>query len=262
MKLHPDSNLKIVICMAIPEEFSSFLKLLGYKIRHLSTIFVTKFHNKQLFLFPTGMGLKNFWLTLAQSIPKLRPDLIVSCGFCGELAVCNRLDTLCVPVFTYTYPFTSNFPALKLTISLDIFRHLAQIVKVLPVESISTPVYIPKSEIPPVNPSVPTVVDMETYYLAFTAYILEIPFISFRIITDRRDDEILFNVNQIVNKKGFVSIPRVLRLIGRKPSIIPNMIFYRARALFAADLLARALLEFLKLPDDVIKLLEPPRRLV
>ncbi len=260
-RLRSDLDLKIAIFMAIPEEFSPFLKLLGYKIRRLSTIFVTRFHNKQLFLLPTGMGLNNFWLTLAQSIPELRPDLMISCGFCGELTLCNELDTLYIPVFSYAYPFNSSFPGLKLTVPSDIFKHLSQVVKLKLVESISTPVYIPKSRITPVNPPAPAIVDMETYYLAFASYILKVPFISFRAVTDRRNDEILFDVNRIINRKGFVSIPRVMALIFRKPQILQNMLFYRKRALFSADLLARALLEFLSLPNETVRLLEPPNKL-
>ncbi len=250
-------RLKIVFSAAIPEEYLPFLKKLGNKIRKTKTFFVTELSTKTLYLLPTGMGLKNLWLTHAQTIPKIRPDVIVSFGFCGGLAFCSKLDNIYLPVSMKSFPRSDYFPPLISKLPTKILYRLKE-TTFTPVVSISTPMYLPKHRIEKNSLNLPSIVDMETYYLAFISYKLKIPFISIRAMTDKWNEEVPFDTNEIINTKGFVSIPKVLKTILKNPNIVPHLNFYRHRAQKASNLLAKTLHQILKLPNELIRTMEHP----
>ena len=100
--------------------------------------------------------------------------------------------------------------------------------------------------------------DMESYFLAALACESRLPFLCLRAISDGLRDAIGFDVRDIADGRGRVSIRKVARMAGKDPRVLKSFHQCWKRSRKAARSLAVALEALLTMPLDG---LEPPRLL-
>lgn len=86
-----------------------------------------------------------------------------------------------------------------------------------------------------------SVVDMESFYVAELAASRGIPFVALRAILDPLNQEIPFPLREVQGGDGRPSLLQTLRLILRRPSIIPPLSLLWRESVIAARSLARGL---------------------
>ncbi|WP_177193456.1 hypothetical protein [Thermodesulforhabdus norvegica] len=210
-------------------------------------------------LVATGMG-PNFWFRHGLRILNhLRPDLLISFGFCGELTASHSDSGLYIPTIFRPpgYHSSSPLPVLSLTLPSSVIKTLAAYGGTV-CQAISVPVYVPKKFIA-TKDTAPSILDMESYFTALVASLFGLPFICLRAKTDGPDDEIPFEVNRLIDSSGFVSIRRVLSYAFGDPGVIVSFFRYFRRSAKAAAVLKEAVLAVLRLPLADLTSIEPPR---
>lgn len=220
--------------------------------------------NCRCVLIATGMGPMS-WLRYGVNIlPIISPDLLISFGFCGEIHTLSNLSRLYAPVIFRIPPLNTAIKSLPTLMAIPPIptRQVLADHKTLISEVISTPIYIPKYSLPAIPYIVPTVVDMESYFMALTASIYRIPFLCIRAATDGPNDAIPFDVNRLLDNRGFVSMRRVLSVVAESPGLLHSFVRYFLRSRTAAYSLKKLLLDIIALPKPVLKSSAIPKPLV
>lgn len=261
----------IMISVAIPEEygplktiFSPSMTIKGKIPVYEAYLTLPDMSSKEgvlcrCVLVVTGMG-PNFWFKYGPPIiNRLRPDLLISMGFCGELTAPVNRSGLYLPTLFTPPPSGScvHLPALSLTPPLAVLKALGP-KGVTISKAISVPIYVPKSRIG-CSSAVPLILDMESYFTALTASLFCLPFIPIRARTDGPEEEIPFDVNRLLDSSGFVSIRRVVFCLLERPQIAVSFLRYYRRSVKAARQLKDALTSVLSLPLRELISGGPPR---
>ncbi len=236
-----------MLCSAIPQEYKKLLFTDSWRKFSLKDYYFYSLESKdkKIFLAPTGMGIRwiiNHWQSILELI---KPSVIVSFGFCGELRVSAKSGLFVGTCFT-SFPESPYLLEQPLPLHLQTFfaerkAHIAKIISVLS--------FIGKDKIPvPINQEI--IVDMESFFLASLAYQKGIPFISIRATTDKAEEEIPFDVNKLLDTKGRVSIKRVALLVKEAPKHVFSFYKFWKKAEIASKKLTLLIRDLIALPPE------------
>jgi adenosylhomocysteine nucleosidase len=218
--------MKLAIFSALPQE----LKTITENIKPLRTygldrfrVSCAEFSSCEITAVETGVGVKNSESALTAFLWGSDPDVILSAGFGGALYSGARAGELVWASKALLFPdgTSLDIPDVEGT-----FKSLQGRVPIKKGSVITLRDFTKKSVIInriPLELPFP-VCDMETYPLASIAARRGIPFIAVRSITDAAGEELPFEPRDISDEHGFYSFPRALKLLLRKPGVIPGII--------------------------------------
>jgi len=265
---------RYLLLAAIPEEYSHFLSLtkpwrkLSGKHFH---ILASMQPSKAFFFYPTGMGVRHIISHWKAIIDLIKPDVIISFGFCGEL-FSSKSSGLFLGTHYYPFPQSSYFKPLEQTLSVEIIEFCIGSGITL-AKVITTPVFLSKKDTFNLTQnSLPLfdteqlkasniIIDMESAIIANLAHQASIPFLSLRATTDAHDKEVPFDVERLLNEQGFVSPKKVISLLVRNPALLFHFLHFWRISLKASKNLSIALWNFLSLPPRAFEI-KPPRVVV
>ncbi|MCX7822784.1 MAG: hypothetical protein N2260_05000 [Syntrophobacterales bacterium] len=264
----PSTKKNLLLCSAIPEEYSPFLKRFGFwekKTIKALPFFKLELPDRVLFLTPTGMGVRALVSHWQELIKYVKPNVIISFGFCGELSSSPPgklfLSSQFVPLLE-----NNSFRAVEQPLTLEILE-FSSMYGITLAMSISTPVFISKHHVLKlITPSPPSqkkktidtssvIIDMESVILANLAVRDKIPILSLRASTDAYDEDIPFDVETLLDEGGFVSIRKALYMLKEDPWLISSFMHFWKVSSRAARNLANVLERLINLPFR----LETPR---
>ncbi|MEI6206886.1 MAG: hypothetical protein WCP20_08890 [Desulfuromonadales bacterium] len=247
--------MNIAFIVAMPEEFRSVICHVGspvsMRIGQYKACSGT-FAGHDIMVLQSGMGFDNAAKGAATLIGVVRPDIVISAGFCGGIApdlgvgdvvVATRLAILTGGVVDEVQVEPAavgrNFVAGQAASTNRVFGGLF----------ISTPVVISKAHIAAMLPdgAPHPVVEMESAAIALIAAENGIPFIGFRSVSDPADEELGFSPDEFCDPQMRVRPRKVLLTVLRKPHIIPQLFRLAGNSRIAAKNLSAAVRELLLL---------------
>jgi len=223
---------------------------------------------KAFFFYPTGMGIRHLILHWKTIIGQIKPDVIISFGFCGELFT-SESRGLFLGTHYYPFPQSSYFKPLEQTLSPEISEFCSRSGIAL-AKIITTPIFLSKKDIfklmqDNLSPSYMEqlkasniIIDMESALIANLAHQASIPFLSLRATTDAHDKEVPFDVETLLNEEGFVSIKKVISLLVRNPALLFHFLHFWRASRKASENLSATLQNLLSLPPRAFDI-GPPR---
>lgn len=239
--------MKILILAALPQEYSPLKKLLpGWRIldRKPAKKITCKLLDKEIVLIECGMGPKSAEEALRREIPEFEPDLLIFSGFAGGLHPNLKVGAVCFAagarVACSEDLFEFRFPK-----ELNVFLAKNNI---LPVLGISSEMPENKHDLYALAHGEMAVADMETAKVAEIALEMKVPFICFRAISDRMDQDLGFDLNDITDGRGRVRLSGVISTVLRKPAALKAFYLSWRRSRLAARNLCRSVTAFLGIP--------------
>ncbi|HAM51954.1 MAG TPA: hypothetical protein DCP92_15175 [Nitrospiraceae bacterium] len=220
--------MRIAVFSAFPHELRRIVKDFGatkHSGKRPFAVFSALSSSHEILLIQVGIGPLNAETAVNYVFKEFRPDYVVSVGFGGALYVGavigeltwaptvlslkeNGIETLGIPDARAIAEKLSGRIVIheKCVLTLDRWMEKAEIKKVLPVDFSLL------------------VCDMETFPLAKFSIQKGIPFFAIRSITDRADEEIPRELLAVCDESGNYSLPCALRLLLRKPHLVPKII--------------------------------------
>ena len=245
--------MKIGIITAMPEETQAIIralphvqkKQLGWRMLHHAQL-----SGHEIVIAEAGMGFTNATVAARQLMGELRPDLMVSAGFCGGIAAGLRVGdvVLATGLTILSESGLKEVPVTIAPVSRDfVFRQAAEGQRVFAGLFVTTTAIMPKSRLAALLPADAPfpVVEMESGAIALLAGEQGIPFVGLRTVSDPFDEELGFSLDEFCDDRMRIRIPRVLLTIARKPRIIPQLIRLARNSRVAADRLTRSLEELM-----------------
>jgi len=246
--------MKIGIITAMPEETQAIIRALPYTqkirtdggIRHHALL-----AGHEVVIAEAGMGCANATAAARQLIADLRPDLMVSAGFCGGIAAELRVGDA---VLATGLVMVADGELKKVPVSLSplgsefLSRQSGEQSRVFAGLFASTTVIIPKHRLAallPVDAPYP-VVEMESAAIALLAGENGIPFVGLRTVSDPFDEELGFSLEELCDGQMRIRIHRVLMTVARKPRITPQLIRLAGNSRVAATRLSTVMQMFLE----------------
>jgi adenosylhomocysteine nucleosidase len=224
--------MKIGIITAMPEETGAILRISG-KTQKIQVggraVHQAQVAGHELTVIEAGMGFDNATKAVRLLVEELRPDMLVSAGFCGGiragLVVGDAVlaSGLVVISGSGLKPVEANIPAVCGDL---VSSQTAAGSRLFAGLFVSTRSIMKKDRLdallPPDAPC--PVVEMESAAIALAAAEKGIPFIGLRTVSDPFDEELGFSLDEFCDRQMRIRIPRVLATIARKPRIIPQLI--------------------------------------
>lgn len=245
--------MKIGIITAMPEETQAVARAIGgAKKMLIGTLGVRQgaVAGHEVVIVEAGMGFKNAATAAEKLVHEVRPDMILSAGYCGgvsaELLVGDVVVAIAVHIVSggereavpVEIPAISrNFIVQQAAVGHRVFGGLFA----------STATIMPKSRLAvllPPDASFP-VVEMESAAIAIVAVENGISFSALRAVSDPFDEELGFFLDEFCDDRMRIRIPRVLLTIARKPRIIPQLIRLARNSRVAGASLSQAMERFL-----------------
>jgi adenosylhomocysteine nucleosidase len=246
--------MKIGLITAMPEETGALLKLLGPAKRGTCGNLTThrfECSGHEITLCEAGMGFDNAASAAEAVIREVRPDMLLSAGFCGgvspdltvgDVVVARTVAIVSDPLIEYVpveIPAQcSTFVAVQAAEGKRVYGGLFA----------STPAIISKVRLAGLLPRElhHQVVEMESAAIAIVAVENGIPFAGIRSVSDPFDEELGFTLDEFCDNRMRIRISRVLFTILRKPRIIPQLLRLARNSSIAGGSLAQAVEQFLK----------------
>ncbi|NLI81898.1 MAG: hypothetical protein GX443_09460 [Deltaproteobacteria bacterium] len=260
---------RIALFAALPWEFHAFRrrfhpwKLLCRVPFRVSCSF---WKDRELLLVETGMGKEMVESAMNWVFWSWPFDFLVSFGFAGGLHPSMSVGDsfLCRDFYRFD---TKTMRCDELHYVADIPAELLDWCKSAAVEccrTITTLRHEPKNVFSDALKSIPTAVDMESYYAAAFAHAWKLPFCCFRSISDSCTQELGFQVQDLAGERGRIKIVEVLRTIGKNPRTVPSFFRSWMRSQQAGHSLGKVVSAFvtcrgLTLPDRLQLLVNWPR---
>lgn len=256
--------LKIVLFAALPEEYREF-KRRTKPWQRLSRRPFRKYGcalaEKRLVLVETGMGRERILQCITLAMGEESPDLIVSFGFAGSLTAALPVGSVAMGG-DFLYRGEAACSSSELKVHTDVFdetvrdfcrEHNVTMARILTVDR-----PLPKHQLNCCN-SVPTLMDMESFFAARFAQEAGVPFFCFRSVSDGLQDEIEYDLDEI-SWQGKIRIRKVLMLVAKRPHLLKAFYASWRRSVVASRELASVLAQFLNLPAAKLKLIGSDRR--
>jgi adenosylhomocysteine nucleosidase len=245
--------MKIGIITAMPGETGAIIRALQrtQKIR----VGGRKLHKAQhlgheIVIAEAGMGFVNATTAARQLLDELRPDLVISAGFCGGIAAELQVGDVVVAtgLTIVSESGLQEVPVNISPVSRDfVSRQAVEGQRVFAGLFATTTAIMQKTQLaallPPDAPY--PVVEMESAAIALLAGEIGIPFVGLRTVSDPVDEELGFALDEFCDDRMRIRIPRVLLTVARKPRIIPQLIRLAGNSRVAAASLSQAFKRFL-----------------
>ena len=235
--------MRAALFAAFPQEITEIIRnLKGVQRpkRHPFSLFLGEYSSNEIIVVLAGMGSGNTEAALECILKEYKPDLVLSSGFGGAL-----YDGAVIGEIVWGSKVILIRDGIAETIELsrirDIFCRLPANFTVHEGNILTLERWMKKSEIKKIllqEFSFP-VCDMETFFLAKLSMKRGVPFIAFRSITDRADEEIPPEFLHVTDESGRYRLSRALRMIFSKPKLIPNIIRTGKNSVIASNTLWR-----------------------
>lgn len=242
--------MKIAIITAMPEETGALLNRLGVSAQAAAAGFPTSNGHELVIREAGGMGFDNAARAAENVISTCRPDLLLSCGFCGGISPDLKVgDVVAAVEVVIVAGSACEVVPVDIAESGRNFatRQSAQGARIFGGLFASTPAVIPKARLAGMLPagSRYPVVEMESAAVAIIAAENGISFAGIRAVSDPFDEELDFSLEEFCDDRMRVRIPRVLLTILRKPRIVPQLVRLARNSRIAGNSLADAVEKFL-----------------
>jgi len=245
--------MKIGIITAMPEETGAIIRILQQvqKIRVGGLpVHRAQLSGHEIFIVEAGMGFANATTAARQLMCELRPDLMVSAGFCGGISAGLQVGdvVLATGLTIVSENGLQEVPVTIPAIGRDfVSRQAGEGQRVFAGLFATTTVIMQKSRLAALLPADAPfpVVEMESGAIALLAGENGIPFAGIRTISDPFDEELGFALEEFCDDRMRIRIPRVLLTIARKPRIIPQLIRLARNSRVAAASLSQVMERFL-----------------
>jgi adenosylhomocysteine nucleosidase len=250
--------MRVALLFALPQEYACLKRLMGswrFVTGEPFKSFVSQDFDKELVLIETGMGRDRMVGALQWLLGRMHPDLVIAAGFAGSL---NR-DLAVGDAF-----LGEGFASLEMTsraetgprIRLEISKMLGQFceehrIRRTRIVTINQPAS--KQPISKDFENSVSLVDMESYFVGRFCYDRNIPFLSFRAISDGFLDEIDFDLVAITDTRGHVRIPLVLASVLKHPRLLGSYYLSWKRSTKAGRSLGKVLASLLNLPSAELR---------
>jgi adenosylhomocysteine nucleosidase len=245
--------MKIAIITAMPEETRAIIRVLGrmnkMRMGH-QVVYQGRTASHDLTVIEAGMGFANAETAARLIIGELRPDLIVSAGFCGGILEGLQVGDAVVAT-GLAIVSESGLEVVRVTIPEAcrdfVSRQAAEGRRVFGGLFATTTVIIPKMRLAALLPpdvQFP-VVEMESAAIAVLAGENGIPFAGLRTVSDPFNEELGFSLDEFCDDTMRIRIPKVLLTVARKPRIIPQLIRLAGNSRVAAASLSQAFMRFM-----------------
>ena len=245
--------MKIGIITAMPEETGAIIRALHQTQKNRTggrTLLHAQFSGHEIVIAEAGMGFDNATAAARQLISELRPDLMVSAGFCGGIAAELRVGDV-VLATGLALVSENGLQGVQVTIppvsQVFVSRQAGEGQRVFAGLFATATAIMPKSRLADLLPADAPfpVVEMESGAIALLAGENGIPFAGIRTISDPFDEELGFALDEFCDDRMRIRIPRVLLTIARKPRIIPQLIRLARNSRIAAASLSQVVERFL-----------------
>jgi nucleoside phosphorylase len=267
--------IRIAILAALPQEYQPFRKLIPSWQFVRRKPFRTLAHSmpeKELFVVETGMGEKPVQKAVQWIFQTKSPDFLLSIGFAGSLSKSLSVgDVLWGQRYVLHESFSEKNPSSgrnadpghvtpakplpeadqKTGMQFSPSERVSHFCQNHGVEKVQiVTVHQPEDKffLSHHFQNVPSIVDMESYFVAQFALAKQIPFLCFRAISDGLEDEIDFSPDQISGPDGRVRISRVLKVIAKEPRLMRSFYASWQRSREAGQRLGNVVASFVNLP--------------
>jgi adenosylhomocysteine nucleosidase len=236
--------MRLALFAAFPQEIKPIIKYFRAAKEAKTNpfkIFLTESSSYEIIVILTGVGVSNAEAAMKFVLEKYKPDSIISIGFCGALYKGAGIGDLIWASRVMLISQDKNH-TLEIQDSGKLLKVLCEQVPIKAGSVLSLERWMKKTEINQTltgELSFP-VCDMETYPLAHLSIKRGLPFIVIRAVTDTADEDIPFNPYEVCDTSGAFRISKVLGLLLRKPTLIPEIIRLGRNSKSASLTLCRA----------------------
>jgi nucleoside phosphorylase len=245
--------IRIVLLFALPQEYACLKRLMGswrFATREPFKSFTRQDSAKELVLIETGMGRDRMLEALEWLFGRFYPDLVIIAGFAGSLTGELAVGDTCLGEAFASLDLPSHSEEGS-RISLVISKRLVQFcdehgIRRTQIVTVNQPV--PKHRLSKEFEESVNIVDMESYYVGRFCHKRDIPFLSFRAISDGFLDHIDFDLAAITDARGHVRIPLVLASVLKNPWLLRSYYLSWKRSAKAAKSLGKVLASLVNLP--------------
>lgn len=245
--------MKIGIITAMPEETQAVCRASGGVTKTLIGTLVVRqvaVAGHEIVIVEAGMGFRNAATAAERLVHDVRPDMIISAGYCGGVSAELLVGDIVVATGVHIVSegereaVPVEIPAISRNF---VVQQAAEGHRVFGGLFASTATIMPKSRLaallPPDAPF--PVVEMESAAIAIVAVENGIPFSALRAVSDPYDEELGFSLDEFCDDRMRIRISRVLLTIARKPRIIPQLIRLARNSRIAGASLSQAMERFL-----------------
>jgi nucleoside phosphorylase len=219
--------MRIAVFSAFPQELRQIVKYFGARKHPRKGPFATfsaLSSSHEILLVQSGIGPLNAETALNDIFKAFNPNYVISLGFGGALydeAVIGEL-TWAPMVLSLKEAGIESF---EIPDARAIAERLSGKITIQEKCILTIDRWMKKSEIKKVFPGDASllVCDMETFPLAKISIQRGIPFFAIRSITDLADEEIPRELLAVCNGSGNYSLSCALRLLLRKPQLVPTI---------------------------------------
>jgi adenosylhomocysteine nucleosidase len=242
--------MKIAVITAMPEEYRAVTACFGsagiVRAGALRTaIFRTKEH--EFLVVESGMGFDNAARAAEALMSGDCPDLLISAGFCGGIALELHVGDVVVAkeIIIANAGGFEEIPVLLSAIGQNfVARQAGEGKRAIGGTFVSASVITSKSRLAAMlSGQYPhPVVEMESGAIAIVAAENNIPLLAIRAVSDSADEELGFSLEELCDS-GLrrIRIHKVLLTVLRKPRIIPQLVRLSRSSRSAAQSLTAAL---------------------
>lgn len=245
--------MNILIVSALPQEYASLAKHTPPWERLANKPFKRysfELGALKIVLVESGMGAAAAGRVLESELVRALPDLLIFSGFAGGLHAGLKVGTVSIVEQTRELgskdSFHFSFPErLREFIASHGVRSVCALTAHQPQDKRALSSVTEGEQ--------PAVLDMETAPIAGFCFLKGVPFICFRSVSDAVDDDLGFDVSDIADGEGKVSLPGVFRTVVRNPRTLAAFYHSWRRSTVASNALCVILSEFLRLPAHVLE---------
>ncbi|MBK5273674.1 MAG: hypothetical protein JJE30_01300 [Desulfuromonadales bacterium] len=245
--------MRIGIITAMPEETGAVVRAVGDTKKVQGAGLCLRqgtASGHEIFIAEAGMGLKNAAAAAEKLVQDVRPDLLVSAGFCGGIAEELRVgDVVVASALTIASGAVLEDVAVEIAAACCtlVAQRAGEGKRVFGGLFVSTAAIMQKAQLAALLPSGSPcpVVEMESAAIARVAKESGIPFAGIRSVSDPFDEELGFSLDEFCDDRMRIRIPRVLWTIICKPRIIPQLARLARNSRIAATSLSQAVERFL-----------------
>jgi adenosylhomocysteine nucleosidase len=236
--------MKIAVTGALPHELKALLKHVKSQRRlptHAFRITQATYLSHDIVVVKTGIGTRNAKEALKWVLGAFNPDFILSIGFGGALyenaSICDLIVATSVSLVSGNSVKTIQIPDEN-----GLFNRLGSGTSVRAGSFFTLETLMEKKAVKPLVPmdTAFPVCEMETFPLAELARARQIPFLAFRSITDRLDEEIPPEFLKVTDSAGHYRALKAASLLLRKPQLIPMAAQLATRSRKASETLWQA----------------------
>ena len=247
---------RILLLAALPQEYAHLKKLSG-PWRRLGRkpypVYVHRSGDWELFLVETGMGQERLEEVFQWLSKMPRPDFILNFGFVGALSRDLPIGSVVLGERFLPYDLSEGLSPGK-AIEFSAGPELMEFCErhgVRPTRVVTTRRPVPKHSIEGLFLDIPTVLDMESAVAARHALSNHIPFLCICSVSDAADDEIDFELESIMDSRGFVSVRKVLLAVLREPRLVKSFYINWKRCSIASRSMGKVVADLLALHASV-----------